>query len=169
MPRKKATTPQSTQGAPPAASPAAAPATAVADDRAGAMQPQPAEAREPATTAKEPPAVTASAATSGPARATESTGKAGPATDEKGWSTPYVPVFACREKGFELGENRRYKQRVFVFSEKPGDDIRAKLRENGFVYRATEKAWTIPANAETRVLSDRLAREFAGAAQGLTR
>lgn len=169
MPRKKLTTAKPPEGVAAPASPAAAPATAVADDRAGAMQPQPAEACAPAATVTEPPAVAASAKETEAARATESTGKAGPATDEKGWSTPYVPVFACREKGFELGENRRYKQRVFVFAEKPGDDIRATLKDHGFVYRPAEKTWTIPANAETRILSDRLAREFAGAAQGMTR
>ena len=84
-----------------------------------------------------------------------------PPVPQKNWGDPYKPIFVSNDKGFEMGENRRFKQRVFMFKEKPDEQILARLREHGFTYRPGEKAWTIAANAETRVLSDRLAREFA--------
>jgi hypothetical protein len=68
-----------------------------------------------------------------------------------------------------LGENRRFKQRVFTFAEKPADEVLARLKDEGFTYRANEKAWTTQANPDTRKLSDELAREFAGPGQGLKR
>jgi hypothetical protein len=43
------------------------------------------------------------------------------------------------------------------------------LKENGFVYRAAEKAWTIPADAPSRAISDDLARQFAGQTKGMSR
>ena len=58
-----------------------------------------------------------------------------------------------------MGENRRFKQRVFTFKEKPAEEVLAALKEHGFTYRADEKAWTIPANADTRKLTDELARD----------
>jgi hypothetical protein len=61
-----------------------------------------------------------------------------------------------------LGENRRFNQRVFIFDEKPGEEVLAALKEAGFTYRAAEKAWTIMANAATRAMSDQMARDFAG-------
>ncbi len=64
-----------------------------------------------------------------------------------------------------MGEDRRFKQRVFTFKERPANDVIAELKDNGFTYRIAEKAWTIPASAETRLLSDRLAKDFAGPAQ----
>jgi hypothetical protein len=80
----------------------------------------------------------------------------------KTWGDPYKAIFTCPEMGFELGENRRFKQRIFHFIDKPTEEILAELKENKFVYRGTEKAWTIPANAQTRKLSDDLARKWAG-------
>jgi hypothetical protein len=74
----------------------------------------------------------------------------------------YKAVFTSTSKGFELGENRRFKQRVFTFREKPDDATIAALKENGYVYRAAEKAWTTPATAESRLVSDRMAQAFAG-------
>lgn len=94
----------------------------------------------------------------------------GPANPEgKNWSDPYKAVFTSREKRFELGENRRFKQRLFTFADKPGDDVLAALKDAGFTYRAAEKAWTIQASPETRQLSDDLARQFAGPVQGMSR
>jgi hypothetical protein len=46
--------------------------------------------------------------------------------------------------------------------EKPGEDIVSTLKEKGFTYRASEKAWTIPADADTRKMTDEMAREWAG-------
>jgi hypothetical protein len=62
---------------------------------------------------------------------------------------------------FQMSEDRRFKQRVFKFNEKPADEVIATLKENGFTYRPHKKSWTIPVSAETRLLSDRLAHEFA--------
>src|SRR5579872_946654 len=83
-------------------------------------------------------------------------------TPAKNWGPSYKAVFVSAEKGFELGENRRFNQRIFLFKEKPVDTVLAALKEAGFTYRAIEKAWTIPANSQTRLVSDQLAREFAG-------
>jgi len=92
----------------------------------------------------------------------------GPANPEaKNWGDPYKALFTGAN--FEMGENRRFKQRVFMFKEKPSDEVRAALKENGFTYRAGENAWTIQANPDTRKLSDELAREFAGQSQGISR
>jgi hypothetical protein len=89
------------------------------------------------------------------------------AEQPKNWGDPYKAIVTG--DGFELGENRRFKQRVFTFREKPSDEVLAVLRKNGFTYRANEKAWTIPANPDTRKLSDDLARQFAGPAAGKVR
>jgi hypothetical protein len=43
------------------------------------------------------------------------------------------------------------------------------LKECGFTYRPAEKAWTIPANPETRRLSEELAHQFTGEAQSMSR
>ena len=83
----------------------------------------------------------------------------------KNWGPPYKAIFSCPTKGFEMGENRRYVQRVFMFHEKPEEHILATLKDHGFIYRAAEKAWTIHATADTRKLSDDLARQFAGKAE----
>ena len=87
----------------------------------------------------------------------------------KNWGPPYKAIFSNAAKGFEMGENRRFKQRVFKFREKPDSNTIATLKDNGFTYRPEEKAWTIPANAATRELSDQLAREFAGESQQIAR
>ncbi|MDP9175792.1 MAG: hypothetical protein M3O30_18275 [Planctomycetota bacterium] len=85
----------------------------------------------------------------------------------KNWGDPYKAII--KTAGFEMGENRRFKQRVFTFKEKPSDEVLAALKDNGFTYRANEKAWTIQADADSRRLSDELAREFAGQAVGMNR
>jgi hypothetical protein len=79
---------------------------------------------------------------------------------------PYKAVFTSTTHGFELGEHRRFKQRLFTFRERPEDAVLAALKEHGFTYRPAEKAWSIPISAESRVLTDRLAREFAGGDRG---
>ena len=91
-----------------------------------------------------------------------------PAEDRK-WGDPYKVIFVSKDPPFEMGEDRRWKQRVFKFGQKPGEEVLAALKEHGFTYRASEKAWTIHANADTRRLTDELAREFAGQAQGMSR
>jgi hypothetical protein len=85
----------------------------------------------------------------------------------KNWGDPYKALVTTAT--FEMGENRRFKQRVFTFKERPADDVLAALKDNGFTYRANEKAWTIQANPDTRRLSDELAQEFAGQFQGMRR
>jgi hypothetical protein len=86
---------------------------------------------------------------------------------EKNWGNPYKALVTT--SNFELGENRRWKQRVFTFKEKPSDEVLAALKESGFTYRANEKAWTIQANPDTRRLSDELAQEFAGQTLSMSR
>lgn len=85
----------------------------------------------------------------------------------KNWGPPYKAVFTAQS--FELGENRRYKQRLFTFKDKPDEATIAVLKENGFQYRPAEKSWTVAANAESRLMSDRLAKQFAGEAQSMSR
>jgi hypothetical protein len=114
-----------------------------------AVMESPAPAVENAATAVEEPA-------------TPDTPPAEPGFNDRPFSNPYRPVFSSKTAGFELGENYRFKQRVFSFDDKPADHIIATLKENGFTYRPAEKSWTIPASAETRLLTDRLAREFTG-------
>jgi hypothetical protein len=87
----------------------------------------------------------------------------------KNWGPPYKAIFTCGAKGFEMGENRRFKQRVFKFKDKPDPEILAELKDNGFTYRAEEKAWTIHADNATRLLSDQLAAKFAGESPDLFR
>jgi hypothetical protein len=86
---------------------------------------------------------------------------------QKNWANPYKAIITTST--FEMGENRRYKQRVFTFKEKPADEVLATLKENGFTYRPSEHAWTIPANPDTRRLSDELAEQFAGSSRGMSR
>jgi hypothetical protein len=85
----------------------------------------------------------------------------------KNWGDPYKSIVTTQ--AFEMGENRRFKQRVFKFKEKPADDVIAALKDNGFTYRAAEKAWTITANPDTRKLSDELAAQFRGPGHGMER
>jgi hypothetical protein len=85
------------------------------------------------------------------------------------WANPYKAVFVSKDKGFEMGENRRFNQRVFLFKERPSEEILGALKDAGFTYRAGEKAWTIQANAQTRKVSDELARQFAGHSAGMSR
>ena len=87
----------------------------------------------------------------------------------KKWGPAYKSIFSCPAKGFEMGEDRRFKQRIFKFLDKPEEHVLAALKEHGFTYRAAEKAWTVNATAENRVLTDRLAQEFAGINQGMER
>lgn len=103
----------------------------------------------------------------------------GPPTDEDGsvleddparakqWGNPYKAIFST--PSFELGEDRRFKQRVFKFKEKPADDVIVVLKAAGFTYRAAEKAWTVHADAESRKLSDGLARQLSGPDHGRSR
>jgi hypothetical protein len=93
----------------------------------------------------------------------------GPEGQTKNWGPPYKAIFSSAAKGFEMGENRRFKQRVFKFREKPDSETIATLKDNGFTYRPEEKAWTIPANEATRQVTDRLARLFAGDSPDISR
>jgi hypothetical protein len=92
-----------------------------------------------------------------------------PTENPKNWGPPYKAIFTSTEKGFEMGENRRFKQRVFKFKDKPDSEIVAVLKDNGFTYRPEEKAWTIQADNATRLLSDQLAAQFAGQSRDQSR
>ena len=85
----------------------------------------------------------------------------------KNWGPAYKAIVTTPT--FEMGENRRYKQRVFKFMDKPEPEVLAKLKEAGFSFRMEDKTWTIHADHATRVLSDELAAEFAGASKDLRR
>jgi hypothetical protein len=78
-------------------------------------------------------------------------------------SSPYRAIFVSKDKGFEMGEDFQFKQRVFKFSEKPDAEVIAALKENGFTYRPVEKSWTRQADYTSRGISDQLARRFADA------
>ena len=105
--------------------------------------------------------------------ADESFNESQPATADqpqpRRFSNPYKAIFSSKDKGFEMGEHRGFKQRVFIFYDKPEAHVLATLKENGFTFRAAEKAWTIPANPMTRRLTDELAAEFAGHGQSMER
>ena len=116
--------------------------------------------KQPAAEAAAHPNDSATTAVAEPILNTETRGPNNP--DAKNWGDPYKVIFSSTVNNFEMGENRRYKQRVFKFTEKPSEDVLAALKDNGFVYRGAEKAWTIPANADTRKLSEELAQKFAG-------
>jgi hypothetical protein len=122
------------------------------------------EADAAATTVAVPQGVAAT-----PANETAASGENQDQAEQKNWGPPYKAIFVSKDKGFEMGENRRFRQRVFLFKHKPGEKVLAALKENGFTYRIGEKAWTIPANPATREISDRLAREFAGEGQEISR
>jgi hypothetical protein len=149
MPRKKQITDNSAENETTGAATAVADAEAQAD-AARAMLPRPDYIDGPPLTAD---------------------GKAITQTDPeaKNWGPAYKAIFTCTAKGFEMGEDRRFKQRLFKFVEKPEEHVLAALKEHGFTYRASEKAWTVNATAENRVLTDRLAQEFAGVEQGVSR
>jgi hypothetical protein len=92
---------------------------------------------------------------------------AGAATNKAGGDAGIDPygyraIVTCSRKGFEMGENRRFNQRVFTFAEKPAPEILGKLKSLGYVYRGAEKAWTVQASAVTRLEADRLAAELSG-------
>lgn len=88
-------------------------------------------------------------------------------SEGRNWVNPYKAIVTTPD--FEMGENRRFKQRVFQFKEKPSDEVLAKLKEAGFTYRANEKAWTIEATPANRILSDDLAQQFSGRSASMGR
>ncbi len=91
------------------------------------------------------------------------------AEPQKSWGDPYKRIFSSEAAGVEMGENRRFKQRVFKFRERPDQLVIDTLKEYGFTYRPEEKSWTIPANPDTRRLSEELAHQFAGESPGMSR
>ena len=75
----------------------------------------------------------------------------------KSWGPSYKAILTTAT--FEMGEDRRFKQRVFKFREKPAAEVLERLKENGFTYRPSEQAWTIsgqPRNSPA--ISDRQSR-----------
>jgi hypothetical protein len=140
-----------------------APVVATAVAEVPVEMPPPVEAKHLQTAAARPEAKTPPRPANGVRTPPAPTGEA------KTWASPYEQLFVCEEKGFEMGEHHRFKQRVFLFNEKPDDQTRATLKEHGFTYRPAEKAWTITASAENRLLSDHLAKVFAGQDRGMSR
>src|ERR1039458_8863284 len=58
----------------------------------------------------------AATAVAEPAPATESqAGTEDGQTPGKNWGPAYKAIFSCTSKGFEMGEDRRFKQRLFKF------------------------------------------------------
>lgn len=106
------------------------------------------------------------AASAGTQEAELSAQPLGPNEKPKNWGPPYKTIYRNLELGFELGEDRRFKQRVFKFRDKPDEQTRQTLKDAGFRYRPEDHAWTVQADAVTRELSDRLAQELAGEDQG---
>jgi hypothetical protein len=80
--------------------------------------------------------------------------------EAKNWGPPYKAIYTSTQKGFEMGEDRRFRQRVFKFIDKPEPELLQELKDAGFTYRGNEKAWTITATPETRAISDELAHRF---------
>jgi hypothetical protein len=89
--------------------------------------------------------------------------------EKKQFANPYSAIFTSVAKGFEMGEHRQFKQRVFKFNEKPEQAIIDTLMKHGFTYRPREKSWTIHATAATRELTEQLARTFSAGTQEHTR
>lgn len=105
-----------------------------------------------------------------PARAPQRPATAGVAPAEgRTWANPFQSLFVSSDNSIEMGINHRYKQFVFLFKDKPSENIRAALKEHGFVYRPAEKAWTLQESAEARVLCQHLSKVFSGQSQGMSR
>ncbi len=163
MPRKKQTTSTtSTAQAPDDAATAVAASSATATAELSPETAEAVEAPEVQPAAPPAPPLPAMRTTARPQHAARRHRERQPAGRPCTWAVPYQPIFVSQNKGFEMGENRRFKQRVFFFKDKPDEHIRAMLKEHGFVYRPAEKAWTIEASATNRVLSEHLAKVFAG-------
>ncbi len=94
-----------------------------------------------------------------------------PPTDGTGknYGPPYKAVFTSAATGIELGENRRFNQRVLSFKDKPAMEVIERLKQIGFRYQPEDRSWTIQATAESRLMTDRLARELAGQNQSMSR
>lgn len=116
-------------------------------------QPQPAVAGDDCS---QPPAAT----TAPVADANDSEPGAG--TERKQWSNPIWVMFACPAKGFNLVENRRFKQFAFYFDADPGAEVKGMLKETGFIYRPGDQSWTLPVTAANHELAVYLARELKG-------
>jgi hypothetical protein len=82
---------------------------------------------------------------------------------------PYRPIFHSNSKQFEYGEDRRYRQIVFHFQEKPEQDLIDKLKSHGYKWRSDDKSWRVQADAVTRVEASRLANEIHGEEPGVSR
>lgn len=76
------------------------------------------------------------------------------------WANPYRATFTSAAGGFEVGEDRRFKQVVFRFADRPEPDVLARLKEAGYTYRAAERSWTVPASAAAREFAHGLAGEL---------
>lgn len=90
--------------------------------------------------------------------------------DNKGqWADPYRPLVTNKEAGFEMGENKMLNQFSFIFAKDPGDAVKERLKESGYRYQAGVKTWIVNATSVTREIAFRLAKEFAGEQQDLSR
>ena len=76
------------------------------------------------------------------------------------WANPYRAVFTSTVGGLEVGEDRRFKQVVVGFADRPGQDVTDRLKAAGFRYRAAERSWTAPASAAAREFALTLGQEL---------
>ena len=66
-----------------------------------------------------------------------------PAQD-RSWASDYKTRFTC--VAFEMGENFKFKQRVFRFNEKPEAKVLDALKDNGFCVQACREILDYPGN-----------------------
>ncbi|HVS70815.1 MAG TPA: hypothetical protein VHQ47_06145 [Phycisphaerae bacterium] len=76
------------------------------------------------------------------------------------WAEPYRPVVSDPASGFELGENKLASIMMFSFARDPGEKVKDRLKHYGYMYNATQKAWSVNATPTTREIARRLAAEF---------
>ena len=85
---------------------------------------------------------------------------AGEAQPERQWAPPYRAAFTSVVGGVEVGEDRRFKQVVISFADRPDPEVTDRLKEAGFKYRSAERSWTAPASAVAREFAHGLAQEL---------
>ena len=164
MARKQSTTTTKTtttkKGRPPeAAGRPSGPATMLAQSLPEVMVPEeelatePSDAAEPAEYPDEEPVTPEGAGPDQPQPAAEG-------QPERQWAPPYRAAFTSALGGLEVGEDRRFKQVVVSFADRPSSEVTDRLKEAGFKFRPAERSWTAPASAVAREFAHSLAQEL---------